>query len=229
MDMGRRVWGVTSPLSTLSGSQKTAITAQIQYEMTYLLSGSNYVSGHWVTPGQQWNAGADCNIDRFVLVDVMEDLYKLKNANLLPSLVPGWLTSVQVAVNYQYNNYGQGIHAQNPDWSTNLAGSYPNMDAAYTFIMGVAGLAYGNTSYTASAKQFALSLLNITESCGTIPYVTVWAPDMNYTNMVNDWLHLVSDQRHDGGKGSGLRDRAFRRKQQLDCLVGELGFEFIGR
>jgi hypothetical protein len=204
-DMQSRVWALTSTNSTATSGEKTTLTNQIQTELNYMLSGTYYVAGHWVVPGQGWNASSDCNNDRFNLTTVMETLYQLKANNILTSSTnwPIWTGTAQAAVDYQYLNYGQGAKAQHPDWSTGIAGGYANQDLAYADILGDAALLYGNSvvvngttfNYASSAAQYILDVKNHVQSGGSLPYVGGTNPyvqpegaDIDYTNIDICWL-----------------------------------------
>lgn len=185
-DMWQRTWPLTAEQSTVSSETRAALAQQIRYEMTYLLAAETNGRWWWPESGRE----GDPNADRFILAAVMDAIKKLDDAGLFASDIPGWLATLRPAVDFQRAQYGNKTAS---DWSTKLAGEYPNMDAAYALIMGNAGLLYDNTEYAASGLQFIDAIHANVQNNGAVRYVGGPSPlnFIGYTNAVNVYTTVV--------------------------------------
>lgn len=183
-DMSQRAWALCDPLSTASSSAKATFQTQIQTEMTWLIQAQSQNPGRWWWSGCGFKG--DDNTDRFVLTEMLDTINRLKNAGLFTGTISSWLTSLSPAVTYQYNTYGANLGV-----SGQLCGFYPNMDAAYTFIMGLAGKLYTGTNsanYTSSAHTAALDIQSAVQSGGSLPYIVGYNAAPVYTPTVINYL-----------------------------------------
>jgi hypothetical protein len=232
LDMQYRTWAITSPLSTLTSAEKSSLTTQVQTEMAYLLNSSNDINGQWFANGRS----GDVNADRFTLSTIMQVLYQLKKYSVLTSNLGAWDATAQVAVDFQYNNYGQ---KNNHDWATMLAGYYPNQDITYAEIVGDAGLIYGNSvvlggvtyNYTSSAQAFVVDVKNLVQSGGTITTGTIPSnpvggaigASINYTDIDIDYLALyLQDTGDPNARSLMVAMKNYLPKQMVNAGISEV-------
>lgn len=147
-DMRLRAWGYSNPQSGLSDAIRNRLSSEVVTQMNYLVS--------QIDEGRWWWRGAphrgDPNMNRFILAPALQTIRLLKEADSIDSeKMAAWKASLLPAVEFQYNSYGQRAVT---DWSSRLAGAYPNMDAAYIFIMGLAAKLYDEPRFLDSAEAF---------------------------------------------------------------------------
>ena len=100
-----------------------------------------------------------------------------------------WLRQTRTALEFQLREYGQRTDR---DWSTVAAGHYPNMDAAYTLIMGIAGELYDDPRYTESAREFMRALEESLLPDGGFNYISVSNEVYQYHEIVVKWVRAIS-------------------------------------
>lgn len=147
-DMRLRAWGATDPQSGLSETIRDRLSREVVSQMEYLIGQLD--EGRW------WWQGAphrgDPNMNRFILAPTLQTIRMLHEGGWEDSgQLATWKDSLLSAVEFQYDSYGQRAGT---DWSTRLAGAYPNIDAVYILIMGLAAKLYDEPEYEASAEDF---------------------------------------------------------------------------
>jgi hypothetical protein len=185
-DMRQRTWPVVAPQSTVSSSVRVTLANQIRAELIYLLGAQTNGRWWWSGSGRE----GDPNADRFILAALIDTIKELKEAGWFTSETQGWLNTIKPAVDFQRAQYG---NKTTYDWSTMLAKEYPNMDAAYALIMGVAGGLYNNPDYTTSGQQFMDAIYGNVQSGGAIRYIGGTSPlnTLGNTNAVNSYTVVV--------------------------------------
>lgn len=164
LDTRMRLWGIADPRSTLNPETQKELLIQAVRQIEYLLEAGEDGRWWWPDSGRQ----GDPNMDRFTLAPLLQSLLELKRAGLLPQeKLTAWLDQVRPAVDFQFREYGQRTDF---DWSTRLAGSYPNMDAAYVLIMGVAAELFDQPDYKGSAEAMLEKIAYNIQSGGSVRY-----------------------------------------------------------
>lgn len=176
-----RTWGLTDPQSNVEGLARQVLHDQVQGQIEYILGQAK--DGRWWWEGS--GRVGDPNVDRFVLHALVDALYRLRKAGLYPERMDDWLRQTRKALEFQLREYGQRTDR---DWSTVAAGHYPNMDAAYTLIMGIAGELYDDPRYTESAREFMRALEESLLPDGGFNYISVSNEVYQYHEIVVKWV-----------------------------------------
>jgi hypothetical protein len=147
-DMRLRAWGATDLQSGLSETIRDQLSKEVVSQMEYLIAQLD--EGRWWW--QDAPHRGDPNMNRFILAPALQTIRMLMEVDGINyKKMAAWKASLLPAVEFQYNSYGQRTVT---DWSSRLAGAYPNMDAAYILIMGLAAKLYDEPRYADSAEAF---------------------------------------------------------------------------
>lgn len=148
-----RSWGLTHPLAEISDEMREYHKLRLKKEVDYLIQLSKKYNGRF-TSGQNQN-----NIERFVLRNVLDALYRLNEKNIYPENIDHWLDAFHLPVQYQYIHYWHGPRQYQLSFGNNRrAGYYPNADAMYVLIMGLAARLYDDENYAIRAHEFTRHL-----------------------------------------------------------------------
>lgn len=211
-DLLIRSWGVTDPQSTVSPGVRNILKEQIYREVEYLLRRMH--NGRWWWSGS--GRDGDPNTDRFVLYSFLDAIYRLKQDGHFEDDMDRWLAQLRPAVEFQYNQYGQRTGL---DWGTQVAGSYPNMDAAYLLLIGIAGHLYDEPKYLDSAHEFVGALENHLFPDGAFNYHTDTNEVIGYHDLV---VMLVARYWKVTGDESA-RDLLMKTVNYYPLTLGRLG------
>jgi hypothetical protein len=153
-------WAALDMRSGLSTSDRETLRKAAIREIDALVETATGTKG----PG-----ASDPNMSRFFLSPLLNSIHRIREAQAVePVAIDVWLKDLRPSVEYQKNEYGGNTSA---NWDTRLAGGYPNMDAAYVHIMGLAEVLYNNPEYGKSAEIFVEAIRENLLPGGGIRYV----------------------------------------------------------
>jgi hypothetical protein len=156
-DVEHRVWAALDVRSTLGASTRE----RLLHESAEIIDA---ISARMEIPGSQ----GDPNMGRFLLAPLLMAIYDIREAQAVPSAqINGWLLALRPAVDFQFVEYGGNT---DENWDTRLAGGYPNMDAAYVLVMGLAAKLYQEPVFAESAETFVGYLQENVLEGGSIRY-----------------------------------------------------------
>jgi hypothetical protein len=159
-DVRHRTWAALDPRSTLDAASRSQLLEQAVAQIDALA-------------GQARDAtlekAGDPNMARFFLAPLLRAIYDIREAGAVPSEKTGeWLEAFRPGVDSQYEQYGKNTDS---NWDTRLAGGYPNMDAAYVFVMGLASKLYDDPRYAEDAEKFVGCIRENVQPGGSVRYV----------------------------------------------------------
>ncbi|MFW5645278.1 MAG: hypothetical protein ACOCZL_05145, partial [Bacteroidota bacterium] len=139
----KRSWGLTHPLSRLSGTKMESYHQErLAQEMEYIIKLGQKYNGRFTS------IETKNNIERFVLRNVLDAVYRLREKELYPDKLQRWIDDLWLPVHYQYINYRHYPEQTELSVGNNRsAGSYPNADAMYVLLMGLAAELYDYPAY----------------------------------------------------------------------------------
>ncbi|MDQ8194116.1 hypothetical protein QEH59_06755 [Coraliomargarita sp. SDUM461004] len=140
-DLEHRVWAALDARSTVDAS----VRERLLHESLGMIDA---ITARMEIPGTE----GDPNMGRFLLAPLLKAIYDIREAQAAPALqIDTWLLALRPAIDFQYVEYGGNT---DENWDTRLAGGYPNMDAAYVFVMGLAARLYQEPVFAESAETF---------------------------------------------------------------------------
>ena len=144
----KRVWGLTH---TLSEIEETGLKEwhkdRVRKEMNYIFEVAETYNGRLTNEGA-WN------VDRFVMRNVLDALYRLNQKEILNKKINEWLERSKLPVEWQYKNYWFGPGQKNLPGFNKNAGMYGNSDAMFIQIMGISGKLLNESKYLKRAHEF---------------------------------------------------------------------------
>ncbi len=159
-DLRHRTWAALDPRSTLDAASRTQLLEQAVAQIDGL--------ARQAQDGTSGKAG-DPNMARFLLAPLLYSVLDLREAGAVPpEKISGWLEVFRPGVDFQYEQYGGNT---DKNWDTRLAGGYPNMDAAYVLVMGLASKLYDEPRYAEDAETFVGYIRENVQSGGSVRYV----------------------------------------------------------
>jgi hypothetical protein len=190
-DLRYRVWALSHDLAEVESAMKSDMLSLVEEQIDYLcdhLGGTSSAENRW-----WWsNSGrsGDSNTDRFVLAALMPSFWELQKANVFDETkMAGWMSVLQPAVDFQYDEYGQRTQL---DWGTKLSGAYPNIDATYATGMGAAGKLYADDDYLESAEDIVGYILEeVMLPGGSVPYTSNWTNASVSSNAQAAYTRLI--------------------------------------
>jgi hypothetical protein len=137
-------------------------------------AGFQFLAEHFGPEGS--TRAPDGNIDRFIFGPLYESFVLLED-RLRPETRRRIAEVMVSGAYFQMQGFGR-----RPD-----KGTYPNMDAAYLFIMQAAGMLFGEKDFIAEADA-TLGYLGNCMKGGTYEYIQKWNPDPRYTKVVLEFV-----------------------------------------
>ncbi|MBC8012076.1 MAG: hypothetical protein H7067_18485 [Burkholderiales bacterium] len=180
-------WAATSPASTATAANKAVMLARIEQVLDNTFVHLDPVMRRWWWPGAPNRTQGDPNIDRFILLSLGDILLHAETANLFPTKRADWLARLQLAIEFQLENYGANSAL---DWSTAAAGEYANMDAACVLLLGLGAKLYPAraAAYLACADSLLASLARRVTPDGSTRYWFRSNEVVHYYNYVVMWV-----------------------------------------
>ncbi|MBN8216199.1 MAG: hypothetical protein J0L75_06130 [Spirochaetes bacterium] len=133
-----------------------------------------FLAGHFSPEGS--TRAPDANIDRFIMGPLLESFLLLED-RLKPETRRLAAELLVNAAYFQMRGFGR----------REGKGTYPNMDAAYLYLMQASGMLLGEKAFLAEAAVTLASLSNCMKG-GTYEYIHGWNPDPRYTKVVLEFV-----------------------------------------
>lgn len=159
-DLRHRTWAALDPRSTLEASEKAQLLEQSVAQINGFAERLRQVSS---------DKTSDPNMNRFLLAPLLYSVFGIREAGAVPpGTISEWIEAFRPAVDFQYEEYGKNTDR---NWDTRLAGGYPNMDATYVLVMGLASKLYDDPRYAESAEAFIGYIRENVQPGGSVRYV----------------------------------------------------------